>query len=165
MSNTRRDFLGRSGAMAALGLAALAPGADAGAAALPHIGIGKAAAFKVGKPITFTYPDTAALAIAVKLSKPNRHGVGPHGDIIAYSQLCVHKGCPVAYNAQDESFVCPCHFSAYDAEQDGQLIIGHATTSLPRIILAYDKATDIVSAIGVDGLIYGRVDNAPLHIS
>ncbi len=34
-----------------------------------------------------------------------------------------------------------------------------ATEDLPRVMLNYDAATDTVSAIGMDGLIYGRQAN------
>ena len=158
MPVSRRNFLGSAGALAALELAtAPRPGAAAEAAS-PSIKVGRAKAFKVGVPVQFSYPD-AAPALAIKLSGPVPGGVGPAHDIVAYSQLCVHKGCPVNFNAQREVFMCPCHFTTYDAELSGQVIIGHATTNLPRIRLTYDAASDVVTAVGVDGLIYGRVNN------
>jgi arsenite oxidase small subunit len=153
---SRRNFLSASAAIAAAGAAGCAP--TESTAQAPSIGIAKAAQFVVGTPIAFSYPDPQSPALAVRLSKAAPHGVGPGSDIVAYSRLCVHKGCPVGYNAHQESFVCPCHYSAYDAEQDGQLIIGHATTSLPRILLSYDTHSDLVTATGVDGLIYGRIN-------
>ncbi len=39
------------------------------------------------------------------------------------------------------------------------MIVGHATTDLPRIELTYDPATDEITAVGVHGLIYGRSSN------
>ena len=96
------------------------------------------------------------------MSAPPEGGVGPHGDIVAYSRICVHKGCPVNYDASREIFVCPCHYSVYDASKTGEVIVGHATTSLPRITLEYDRATGEIVATGVDGLLYGRFNDAKL---
>ena len=39
------------------------------------------------------------------------------------------------------------------------MVTGQATEDLPRILLAYDAATDSIHAVGVDGLIYGRQSN------
>ncbi|HVA37065.1 MAG TPA: arsenate reductase (azurin) small subunit [Candidatus Dormibacteraeota bacterium] len=160
MPISRRSLLGAGGAIAAAGIAARAA-APAGAAEAPRKAVGKAGEFLVGKPVAFAYPDARAPAIAVRLREPVPYGAGPHHDIVAYSQLCVHKGCPVGYNAKDEIFVCPCHWSTYDPAKDGQMIIGHATTDLPRIELAYDAKTDELTAVGVHGLIYGRSSNEP----
>lgn len=44
----------------------------------------------------------------------------------------------------------------FDAEKGGQMICGQATENLPRIVLEYNDKTDTVTAVAVDGLIYGR---------
>ena len=56
-------------------------------------------------------------------------------------------------------FKCGCHFSIFDAEKGGQMVCGQATENLPRVLLAFDSANGTVSAVGVDGLIYGRQAN------
>jgi arsenite oxidase small subunit len=38
-------------------------------------------------------------------------------------------------------------------------VCGQATVNLPQIVLDYDAAADRISAVGVQGLIYGRVAN------
>jgi len=38
-------------------------------------------------------------------------------------------------------------------------VCGQAPTSLPRIVLEYNAKTDTVTAVAVDGLIYGRQAN------
>ena len=83
----------------------------------------------------------------------------PNKDIVAYSTLCTHMGCPVAYESGTKVFKCSCHFSMFDAENGGQMVCGQATEDLPRVLLDYDAKTDTVSAVGVDGLIYGRQAN------
>jgi arsenite oxidase small subunit len=162
---TRRQFLKASGAVAATaGVAAAAPAEAAppvGSATLPYpkTALGTARSLKANSPKSFTYPDAASPCTLVKLGKPVPGGVGPEGDIVAYSNLCTHMGCPVAYDAQSRTFKCPCHFSTFDAELAGQMICGQATESLPRIQLSYNPKEDSIGAVGVIGLIYGRQSN------
>jgi len=164
MPVSRLRFLSASGAATASLVAGAVQSATVaeGATAPPSVAVGKAKAFQVGKAVAFHYPDAEAPALAVKIGHKVDGGVGPEGDIVAYSQLCVHRGCPVSYNAVARTFVCPCHYSVYDPERSGQLVIGHATTNLPRITLAYDPGSDEIKATGVQGLIFGRFDNGKL---
>ena len=39
------------------------------------------------------------------------------------------------------------------------MISGQATEDLPRVLLEYNADTDTVTAVGIDGLIYGRQAN------
>ncbi|RDK01488.1 arsenate reductase (azurin) small subunit [Paraburkholderia lacunae] len=110
-------------------------------------------------PVSFTYPDAASPCTALKLGSRVPGGVGPDGDIVAYSAMCTHMGCPVAYEPTTKVFKCPCHFSMFDAEKAGQMIVGQATENLPRVRLHYDEKTGTVSAVGMEGLIYGRQAN------
>jgi arsenite oxidase small subunit len=41
----------------------------------------------------------------------------------------------------------------------GQMVCGQATEDLPMIKLSYDAKNDSVTAVGIDGLIYGRQAN------
>ena len=95
----------------------------------------------------------------IMLVNPHSGGVGPNADIVAYSSLCTHMGCPVAYDGGSKTFKCGCHFSIFDPENNGQMVCGQATEDLPKIKLVYDAKTDSVNAMGVDGLIYGRQSN------
>lgn len=166
---SRRSFLrSGSGAAAAIGVAGvgLSPGdaqADNGSGATtldyPSTAIGKAAEMKPGEALAFSYPDTSSPCMAVKFDQPVAGGVGPEGNIVAYSILCTHMGCPLAYDGEEQVFRCSCHYSLFDAEKQGQMITGQATEDLPRIVLEHDQDTDTISATGVDGLIYGRQAN------
>lgn len=164
---SRRNFLKLGGGLAA-GTAAFSPGAvlagessPAGRATLPYPEqpVGKARSFKGGQPVTFSYPDASSPCALIKVGERVPAGVGPDGDIVAYSTLCTHMGCPVSYDAQARTFKCPCHFSVFDPEREGQQVCGQATENLPRIELSYDPQTDTVTAVGVQGLIYGRQAN------
>ena len=85
-------------------------------------------------------------------------GVGPDGDIVAFSRICPHKGFPLDYNAADKTLNCPGHYSRFDCETGGQQIWGHATQNLPQYALRVDANGDIY-AEGVDELLYGRLSN------
>ena len=126
----------------------------------PRAGVGSASSMPANSAVEFTYPDSSSPCIALKLGNgPVPGGVGPDRDIVAYSRLCTHMGCPVAYDATARTFKCPCHFSSFDAEKAGQMICGQATENLPRVVLEYDARTGTVTAVGVEGLIYGRQAN------
>ena len=40
------------------------------------------------------------------------------GGFLALSRKCTHLGCTVAWGAEDQQFVCPCHASVYDIRGD-----------------------------------------------
>jgi arsenite oxidase small subunit len=163
---SRRDLLklGGSAAASAAALAGLANPTPAqaqarGASSYPVNAVGRAAELKTGVPVSFNYPDAASPCVLLKTGSAVAGGVGPQQDIVAYSILCTHRGCPVAYDATARTFKCPCHFSIFDPEKSGQQVCGQATVNLPQIVLDYDTSADRISAVAVDGLIYGRVAN------
>lgn len=167
----RRIFLKSSGGAAAVvgaAGAALAPGeAQAAGAAgstgtnlsYPKRSVGKAGGMPVNQAVNFSYPDASSPCVAIRMGSAVPGGVGPDKDIVAYSTLCTHMGCPVQYDGSAKIFKCGCHFSMFDAENSGQMVCGQATEDLPRVLLDYDARTDAITAVGVDGLIYGRQAN------
>jgi arsenite oxidase small subunit len=163
---SRRQFLKFTGAAAAsAGVAApavaTAATAEAGRTTLPYKPkpLAKLSEVNDNEPMAFTFPDRASPCMLVKMGKPVAGGVGPAGDIVAFSTLCTHMGCPVSYDAQQRIFKCPCHFSMFDAELSGQMICGQATENLPQVLLSYNATDDSISAVGINGLIYGRQSN------
>lgn len=168
MSQTvsRRDFFKMGGGLAAgAGVAVMAPGSAEAApntnATLPYKTktVARVKTMKVNQPIPFNYPDAASPCSAIRMGAPTPGGVGPDGDIVAFSILCTHQGCPTMYDENDRCFKCPCHYTIFDAEKSGQMVCGQAPTRLPQIVLEYDAATDMISAVAVDGLIFGRQAN------
>ena len=165
-SVSRREFLKFTGGVAA-GAAALptnaeaAPATDAGSTVLPYKAkpVGKAGGLAVNQAVSFTFPDASSPCALVKMGSPLPGGVGPNQDIVAYSTLCTHMGCPVAYDPAHKVFKCPCHYSTFDAEKGGQMICGQATENLPRVVLNYNAKDDTVTAVAIDGLLYGRQSN------
>jgi len=163
---SRREFLKFTGGVAA-GAAALpanakeAPAADAGNTMLSYKAkvVGKAGALNANQPVSFTFPDASSPCAIVKMGTPVLGGVGPNQDIVAYSTMCTHMGCPVSYDAATRVFKCPCHFSIFDAEKAGEMVCGQATENLPRIVLKYNDKDDSVTAVSIVGLLYGRQSN------
>lgn len=167
---SRRSFLKLSGGSGMAAAASLAPfasanaqtaaaGAIPGTLDYPSTTVTAARQLTVDAPLPFSYPDEQSPCTVIKLGSPVPGGVGPDRDIVAYSILCTHMGCPTTYDTETRTFKCPCHFSEFDAEKAGQMICGQATENLPRVLLQYDESSDTVSAVGIDGLIYGRQAN------
>jgi arsenite oxidase small subunit len=165
---SRRNFLKLGGGVAA-GATSLASGNifaaeakdETGRTTLPYPRqlVGKAQGLKPGALVSFTYPDEASPCALIKTGQPVPGGVGPDKDIVAYSTLCTHMGCPVMYDEKARTFKCPCHFSIFDPEMEGQMVDGQATENLPRIVLEYNDKDGTVTAVAVEGLIYGRQAN------
>lgn len=167
---TRRVFLKLSGtgaasAAAAIGTAGFAPPAhaaqaEAGRTTLPYprTTVTSVASLKVNSPVTFNFPDASSPCALVKMGRAVPGGVGPDKDIVAYSTMCTHMGCPVAYDSGTRTFRCGCHYSVFDAELSGQMVCGQATENLPQITLEVDAKGAIV-ATSINGLIYGRQAN------
>lgn len=164
----RRGFL-KGGGAAMAGIAAAGRTGQAVAQAEPPVGglarvayPGKRLAnltdLVVGEPLPIAYPDDDSPGVLIKLGAPAENGVGPDGDVVAFSTVCPHQGFPLAYLADDRSLNCPGHYSRFDAEKAGQQIWGQATQNLAQFHLTVDGDGEI-HADAVDELIYGRLDN------
>ena len=152
---TRREFLKISGGAAAgasAGVTGLAhagkvPVQDVGRATLPYPSKAIAMAHKmpVNKAVPFTYPDASSPCAAIKMGHPVAGGVGPDGDIVAYSTLCTHMGCPVAYDTVQHDIQVPLPLQHVRCRQmHGQMVCGQATENLPQIVLEYNAKNDAV---------------------
>ena len=160
----RRQFL-RGSALAAAGAAAatVVPGQANAASAnaqvdYPSSKLGNISGLTVNEPMNIEYPDADSPGVLLKLGQAVEGGVGPDGDIVAFSVLCPHKGYNLSYNNQDRTMNCPGHFSRFDVEAGGQQVWGHATSNLPQFNLRVDGKGDIY-AEGASDLIFGRPSN------
>ncbi len=160
----RRQFL-RGGALAAAGAAAatVTPGQAKAAPAMAQVDypsnrLANIADLKVNEPMDIEYPDADSPGVLLKLGQAVEGGVGPDGDIVAFSVLCPHKGYGLSYNGEDRTLNCPGHFSRFDVEAGGQQVWGHATQNLPQFTLRVDDKGDIY-AEGCTDLIFGRPSN------
>jgi ubiquinol-cytochrome c reductase iron-sulfur subunit len=61
-------------------------------------------------------------------------------NIVAYSKICTHLGCPAAlYEQTTHHILCPCHQSTFDATKGAQVIFGPATRPLPQLPIGVDS--------------------------
>ncbi len=173
MPLSRRDFLlAGSAAGATIGVGVLVPlgfvladdddangATGASLATFPRARVGSVSSLGVGDAQFFDYPYEGTPNVLVKLGERVPGGVGPDNDIVAYSNLCTHMGCPITtYEADSHTLgPCPCHFSSFDLSRDGIVGFGQATQNLARILLEVDG--DGIYALGVYRLIYGHGDN------
>lgn len=161
----RRAFFARSAVVAAGAVATAAVPTMAARAApspalvnYPSNRLANISELKADVPIDVAYPDADSPGVLLKLGRRVEGGVGPDGDIVAFSTLCPHKGFPLFYSPGDKSLSCPGHYSRFDVEKGGLEIFGHATQNLPQFRLVVDPKGDIY-AVAVDELIYGRLSN------
>lgn len=75
--------------------------------------------------------------------------------IVAYSKICTHAGCPVSlYERTTHHLLCPCHQATFDLADNGAVVYGPATRSLPQLPLAVDDdgflvaQSDFTEAVG-----------------
>ncbi|HBO83498.1 MAG: arsenite oxidase small subunit [Deltaproteobacteria bacterium GWC2_42_11] len=162
---TRRQFLFLSGAATATIMLTGIPGlgakeVQAVVSKYPRVKIGKLSALKQDMPVAFTYPTKDIRNILVKLGTPAGGGVGSNNDVVAFNPVCTHMGGPMetAYKAEYKILgQCPFHQSTFDLTRHGMIISGHATESLPQILL--ETEGDDIYAAGVIGLVFGRNSN------
>src|SRR6201996_4379592 len=76
-------------------------------------------------------------------------------NIVAYSKICTHVGCPVAlYEQTTHPILCPCHQSTFDAANGANVIFGPAARALPQLPLMLDSdgylaaASDFTQPVG-----------------
>jgi ubiquinol-cytochrome c reductase iron-sulfur subunit len=79
------------------------------------------------------------------VAKPGRENWTPQ-DIVAYSKICTHAGCPVGlYEATSHQLLCPCHQSTFDVLRHAKPDIGPADAPLPQLPLQIDPEGFLVA--------------------
>ena len=160
---SRRRFLQAAGVGGATIVMLSVPGCGkmfARTVSLPRTRVATLADLKVDQPVTIAFPDPKSMCMLVKLGVPAGGGVGPDEDIVAYSLMCPHMGMTLlgSYNAKHKGLgPCPSHLTRFDLTRYGIVISGHATQSLPQVLLEVENGE--VYAAGMRGLLYGRTDN------
>jgi ubiquinol-cytochrome c reductase iron-sulfur subunit len=67
-------------------------------------------------------------------------------NIVAYSKICTHVGCPVAlYEQTTHHILCPCHQSTFDAATGATVIFGPAPRPLPQLPMTVDAQGYLVA--------------------
>jgi ubiquinol-cytochrome c reductase iron-sulfur subunit len=68
-------------------------------------------------------------------------------DIVCYSKICTHVGCPAAlYEQTTHHILCPCHQSTFDAPRGALVTFGPAPRPLPQLPLTTDADGYLVAA-------------------
>lgn len=153
-----------SAALAVAGVAAITKSvtnaaespAKTGSTTFPRLLIGHVGSLEVNKPVSFNYPLDNEPNLLVKVGQKAEGGVGPDGDIVAFSNICQHLGCVYGFQAPDTSppcntsFVAPqpmgyccCHGSRYDFLHDGAVIGGPAPRPVPAVVIEVDSSGNI----------------------
>ena len=94
-----------------------ASGGDAGAG-----GTAIASESEVAPGSALKFEDSGNPAVLVHLD---------NGEFVAYSAICTHQGCTVAY--KDGNLACPCHGSVFDPANGASVVAGPAQRPLPEI--------------------------------
>jgi len=116
----------------------------------------------LGQTVDFNYPLQETPNVLVKLGVKALNGVGPDGDIVAFSQICQHlgciwgfvaagdsPGCDSSYKAKGAVAYCCCHGSQYDLANGAAVIGGPAPRPVPQVTLSYDDSTGDIYATGM----------------
>lgn len=111
---------GRSAEVEPGGGEALSGGPDVGG----REAIAQAAGVKPGSAVPFIDARSGEQAVLLRLEG---------GEIAAYSAVCTHHGCLVAYDAEEGMLECPCHGSIFDPENGAEVVSGPAPRPLPQV--------------------------------
>ncbi len=165
-ANSRREFLKVAAAISAvLALSGIAsamkavviPAVPGGSqTAFPRVKVSSLSEVASGKALIFNYPLDNEPSVLIKLGAKAAGGVGPDGDIVAFSQVCQHLGCiwqyvPSGKSPQvNPSYVapgpvgyCPCHASVFDLTSGAKVLSGPSPRPQPQVQLEVDGSGDI----------------------
>jgi arsenite oxidase small subunit len=135
----------------------------------PQLMIANLSDLVISQPVSFNYPLEETPNILVKLGVKATGGVGPDGDIVAYSVVCQHLGCIVAFlptgrgpgcaasfKAPGPEAYCCCHGSSYDLVNGAAVLGGPAQRPMPQVILSVDDSGDIYAVGMTPPTIFGH---------
>lgn len=93
----------------------------------PEIESGQAIAAEGEVPpnsaVPFTNAETGQPEVLVRLQD---------GEFVAYSAVCTHQQCTVAYQPQSQRLACPCHGGVYDPASNAAVEAGPPPRPLPE---------------------------------
>ena len=120
----------------------------------PKVKVANISNLQVNNYVTFDYPLVGESNMIVKLGERATGGVGPDGDVVAYSLVCQHLGCVIGYSASSSKApgpagVCPCHGSVFDLVNGGKVLSGPSPRPIPQVSLQFDESTGDIYAVGM----------------
>lgn len=138
-----------------------APATAAVPTTFPRVKIANSSDLTVGVPLVFNYPLDTEPNVLVKLGQKATNGVGPDGDIVAFSLICQHLGCiwgflatgasppcNANYRAAEPVGYCCCHGSVFDLTNAARVIGGPSPRPQPQVQLELDT-TGAIYAVGM----------------
>ena len=137
------------------------PGGPTAPLTFPRVKVANLADLSVGSSLLFNYPLDDEPNVLVKLGQKSTNGVGPDGDIVAFSLICQHLGCiwgflPTGrsppcnpqYQATEPVGYCCCHGSVFELANAARVIGGPAPRPQPQVELEVDASGGIF-AVGM----------------
>ena len=94
------------------------------------IDLGPAAGFKKPNPVGVIYDKLIKDGWNERISSTTAWIYESENELIALSPVCTHRGCLVSFDADRDSFACPCHGGLYD--RSGAVIGGPPPKPLKR---------------------------------
>ena len=128
----------------------------------PRLKVGNLSDLAGGAVVTFNYPLNNTPNMLAKLGAKAKGGVGPDGDIVAFSLICQHLGCVYgfvptgsspkcdnSYKASGPGGYCCCHGSVYDLTDGAKVLAGPSPRPEPQVTLEFDSSTGDIYAVGM----------------
>jgi len=139
-----------------------ASGGATKAVSFPRVKVANISDLRLNEPLVFNYPLDDEPNMIVKIGQRAEGGIGPDGDIVAFSILCQHLGCVVGYQSPgtspscNSSFKAPgpigyccCHASVYNLVNGAKVVGGPSPRPQPQVILHFDESTGDIHAVGM----------------
>jgi thiosulfate dehydrogenase [quinone] large subunit len=83
----------------------------------------KVAELPVGKTFNFVHSAQGVPAILFRTKT----------GVFAYSAICTHEGCSVAYKSSTKKLICPCHAAQFDPFANAKVVSGPAERALDKV--------------------------------
>jgi len=83
----------------------------------------KVAELPVGKTFNFVHSAQGVPAILFRTKT----------GVFAYSAICTHLGCSVAYKSATKKLICPCHAAQFDPFANAKVVAGPAERALDKV--------------------------------
>jgi Rieske Fe-S protein len=90
----------------------------------PGEAIAAASDLQTNSAVSYTNAETGQAEVLVRL---------PDEEFVAYSAVCTHQGCTVAYQRQTQRLACPCHGGVFDPAKGAEVVTGPPPRPLPEV--------------------------------
>ena len=140
-----------------------------GTKSFPRVKVAQLADLSINQPVVFAYPLDNEPNILVKLGQKADGGVGPDGDLVAFSGVCQHLGCIYAFQAPGTSPACNasyraagpegyccCHGSVFDFLHGAKVLSGPSPMPQPQVLLEVDESGNVYATGMTPPTIFGH---------